>query len=53
MDKEAINKLQQFLLVWYKDFKEVGFEEDNLKLKYMIEDGVASVLGAMEMLKIK
>lgn len=50
MEKEAIKKLQAFLLVWYKDFKEIEVDEDLLRLKEIAENGIASAIGAMELM---
>lgn len=52
MNKEAVNKIQQFLLVLYKDFKEIEFDEDLINLKEIAENGIASAIGAMELTKL-
>lgn len=52
MNYEAINKLQQFLLVLYKDFKEIEIDKDSVRLKEIAENGIASAIGAMELMKL-
>lgn len=49
---EAVDKLQKFLLVLYKDFKELAIDEKSINLKEMTENGIASAIGAMELIKL-
>lgn len=53
MDKGInIDKLQQFLLILYKDFKETEVGKNSERLKEIAENGIASAIGAMELIKL-
>mgnify|MGYP000941336622 CR=1 FL=1 len=47
---QAINKMQKFLELIYKDFR--NLEISNNSAKQLAEDGILSAIGAMEMLKM-
>lgn len=51
-NQRRVDKLQQNLIVLYKDLKQLDVVEGSLKLKKMAEDGVTTTMGALVLIKL-